>query len=500
MVGSVDKKGSGRRPKRPVPTIEGTATEVTVEPVVDEATPKKDKAATKTPKRASAPSDDDGTANSAKDDKPEEIEPPETPAPETPAPETPAPETIASETPPRGRGVLSLFTAGILGGLVGAGALALAWGYLPTNEPLSEPVEAPDLTPLEDRLAKLEAAPASPDNDAALKAALTKLGARLDDLEDREPEASPEISALSDRVNQLEASLKSMAEAAKDGGSVADAAAISQQIGEAEKRLDAKIANALTGAKSATAASLEALQKEIAGIDAKLRALAEAELSSGDGAHLVPEIAKLDGRLAELETVLPKLIAAVDRGAEDTRAATLAIAFANLRAAVSEGRPYAAELATLAALSPGAGDLGGLLDYDDRGIPTLAELTRSFDVAKDAALAAPATDTDDSLLGRLMASAESLVKVRRIDAEAEGDRPDAVLARAAAQLKQGNLAATVKEVEMLQGAQEAAFASWLDQARARLGADETLQRLENILLVSLGGNGAHSQDQTDEHD
>ena len=32
-----------------------------------------------------------------------------------------------------------------------------------------------------------------------------------------------------------------MAEAAKEGGSVADAAAISQQINEAEKRLDDKI-------------------------------------------------------------------------------------------------------------------------------------------------------------------------------------------------------------------------------------------------------------------
>jgi hypothetical protein len=195
------------------------------------------------------------------------------------------------------------------------------------------------------------------------------------------------------------------------------------------------------------------------------------------------------------------LLAAVDREAEDTRAATLAIAFANLRAAVSEGRPYAAELATLAALSPGAGDLGGLLDYDDRGIPTVPELTRSFKVAKDAALAVAAPPAaGDSILDRLMASAESLIKIRRVDAEAEGDAPDAVLARAEAKLAEGDLAASVKEVETLQGAQAAAFTSWLDQAQARLGADATLQRLENILLVSLGGSGAPGNGQTDKRD
>jgi hypothetical protein len=97
-----------------------------------------------------------------------------------------------------------------------------------------------------------------------------------------------------------------------------------------------------------------------------------------------------------------------------------------------------------------------------------------------------------------MASAESLVKVKRIDAEAEGDTPEAALARAAAKLDQGDLAASVKEVETLQGAQAAAFAGWLDQAKARLGADETLQRLQTLLLTSLGESEAPNQ--TDQQD
>lgn len=491
MAGSGTKKSTGRTAKRPVPTIEGTATEVTVEPVADAAKSEKDKASTKATKRTSAAPA--GKTDSAKDNKPEEIAAPE--MSEASASETSASEQVRAEPSPRRRGVLSLFAAGLLGGVAGAGVLALAWSYLP----MTEQVEAPNLTPLEARIAKLEAAPVAPDNDAATDAALASLDTRLHELEGREPQASPEVTALAGRVSQLETNLKSMAEAAKNGGSVADAAIISQQIGEAEKRLEAKIAKALTGAKSADAASLEALQKEITGIDAKLKALAKAELSSGD-AHLAPEVAVIGKRLAKLESALPALANAAVREAEDTKSATAAIAFANLRAAVSEGRPYVAELATLAALSPGTGDIGGLLDYEDKGIPTLPELKRSFQTAKDAALETPTTEADDSMLGRLMSSAESLVKIRRIDADAEGDGVDAVLARAAAQLKQGDLAAAVKEVETLQGAQETAFASWLDQARARLGANATLQRLQNTLLVSLGGSEAGDQNQTEKQE
>jgi len=496
MAGSFGNKGGGgpdQAGSRPVPTIEGTATEVTVEPDKEQTAPATDEVLPEAKESATPPSGD--TSDTTEEDTSDTTEEIETPEPAM----TPEPPTRRSGE--GASGILSHLTAGLLGGLAGAGALALAWGYLPRDEP----AQAPDLAPLEGRIAKLEAAPASKTDDAEL----AKLEQRLDDLEGREPETPQEIAALADRVSHLETSLKSMAEAAKDGGSVGDAAAISQQVGEAEQRLDAELDTALADAKAevksevkaevkaANAASLETLRKEIAAVDAKLRALAEAELSSGEAARLVPEIAVLDERLGKLEAAIPALLSAVDKDVSDTKAATLAIAFANLRAAVGEGRPYAPELATLAALSPGAGELGRLLDYEDSGIPTVPELTRAFKAAKDAATAVPAPAAGGSILDRLVASAESLIKIRRVDAEAEGDAPDAVLARAEAQLEQGNLARSVKEVETLQGLQRAAFAIWLDQARARLGADETMQRLQNILLVSLSGSPAPNQTEHD---
>lgn len=128
--------------------------------------------------------------------------------------------------------------------------------------------------------------------------------------------------------------------------------------------------------------------------------------------------------------------------------------------------------------------------YAETGIPTVPELARSFATARDTALAsAAAPAAGGSLVDNLMASAQSLVTIRRIDEAPSGDGPAATLARAKAALDQGELAAAVKDVETLDGAAHEAFSAWLGEARARLGADQTLTRLEGVLLVSMGDVG-----------
>jgi hypothetical protein len=287
----------------------------------------------------------------------------------------------------------------------------------------------------------------------------------------------------------LETSLKTLAETASEGGSIATAAAIAQQIAEAEQRLDAKIAASLADGKSASAAALEQMRTEIAELKAKLGALAEAELGTGES----PDLAALAERIVKLEATLPEIVDALNKESAGAKSAAVAIAFANLRAAVSDGRPYAAELDTISALAPSVGDLGVLPAYAETGIATVPELARSFATASDNALTAAAAPAGGSLVDNLLASAQSLVKIRRIDEAPAGDGPAATLARAKAALDQDDLAAAVKDVETLDGATREAFSAWLGAARARLGADQTLTRLEGVLLVSLGGDGQTTQ-------
>jgi hypothetical protein len=459
-----DQDQTGGASKRPSPTIEGTATEISVEPGTEEAARAEPDAS-----QSSAESEREASSSGGMTDpgKAEDDPPP------------------AQASLPELKTFVTHLAAGVLGGLVGVIAVAFAWG-LPAGQTGGK---APDLAKLGQRIDKLEAAPTGSGNAGEV----AELDTRMKALEQHSKEPSPELSDLTSRVAQLETALKAVGDAAKEGGSVADAAAISQQISEAEQRLQAKIDAALAGGEAVNASTIQDMQSAIAELKAKISALADAELGAGSTSELGPEVSTLSERVAKLEAALPKLAGAVGKDAAGTKSAAVAIAFANLRAAISEGRPFATELDTISTLSPGAADLGVLPAYAEKGIPTLPELARSFDTTKDAALAAAAPPTDGSFLARLMASAESLVKIRRVDAAATGDTPSALLARAGAELDKGDLAAAVKEVGALQGAPRDAFSVWLDQARARLSADETLKRLEGLLLVSVSGAAEPAQ-------
>lgn len=456
-IGDQDQSPGGAA-KRPAQTIEGTATEVAIEPAPGEEA------------RA----------------EPE----PEVKANETDLAGGAAGSGEAKSPPPRPGRVRSFFThslAGLVGGLVGIVGLALAWSGLDLGK---DTQPQPGIAALEQRVAKLEAAPSS----AVDADTVAELKSRVAALETSGKQTSPELAELAHRVAKLETSLKTLVETASEGGSVASAAAIAQQVGEAEKQLEAKMEAALAKGEAANDSALEQMRSEIAELKAKLGALAEAELGTGEPGDGGPELAEVTERIAKLEATLPQLADAIDKDAAGAKSAAAAIAFANLRAAVSDGRPYAAELDTVSTLASSVGDLGILPAYAEAGIPTLPELTRSFATARDSALAvAPEQPSGGSLVDNLMASAQSLVKIRRLDEAPTGEGPAATLARAKAALDQGDLALAVKEVKMLDSTTREAFSAWLGQAHARLGSDETLTRLEGILLVSVNGDAQTPQ-------
>jgi hypothetical protein len=433
--------------KRPAPTIEGTATEVSIDPA---------------PGETGSPD----PATEAETSNPEGSEPKH-------GPKKPPPRTSPTEL----KGFFTHLAAGLLGGLIGVVALSLVWNKLPARN-----AAAPDLTLIEGRLSKLEAAP-PPAGDVAV---LGALDARIKTLEDRKAETAPDLGDLPSRVTRLEESINALAETAKEGGSVPDAAALDAKIGDLEQKLQGKIDSALAAQQAASTTDLKDVQKELEALKAKLGALAEAHLA-GDTSDLAPQLTTLDQRIAKLEAALPELSTAIDRSAASAKSGAAAIAFANLRNAVAPGRPYAAELAALKSLIPDPGDLGALPLHADTGIPTTAALAGILTKLAETSAAPPPAPAETSILDSMVASAKSAVSIRRIGADTTGDEPAAVLARAEAALSQGDLAASIKEVESLPAPARDAFAGWLDDAKARASANDSLSKLESTVLASLGG-------------
>lgn len=453
-----DQDKDGGLGKRPAQTIEGTATEVSVEREPGEEAAAPDAASTENPSGGEAA---DEPAGDAPVEDPQAAEPP--------------PRTSPSEL----KGFFTHLAAGLLGGLIGVLGLALAWGLL-------APSDAQSPAAVEQRLAKLESGPVA----AADAKALGGLDQRLKALEARKPGPQQDLSAVMARVSKLQASLDALAKAAADGGPVADAVALDAKIGDMERRLEEKIGAALEAQDAAQGQGFETFEAEIAQLRAKLGALAEAKLDPEEG-EPSPRLAALDQRIAELETALPRLASAVDRGAVSAKSAAATIALANLREAMDSGRTYAPELAAFNALAPQPGDLGVLPARADAGIPTVPALADDLRAQEGAGSASGTADA--SFIDSVIASAKSAVRIRRLEADATGGEPDAVLTRAEAKMESGDLAGAVKDIETLPPASRDTLSPWLENARARLAADETLARLQATLLSSLSGEAGEAK-------
>jgi hypothetical protein len=206
-------------------------------------------------------------------------------------------------------------------------------------------------------------------------------------------------------------------------------------------------------------------------------AAASAGAPTAGAAATSPLSADGEARLAALSARLDAVEGAIARPtatgvppaapASDARG----LALAALRRAVDSGRPFTAELDMLAAFGPDA-ITNGLRQYAASGVASRDALRADFGRVADAILAVSATP-DDSLFGRIVASARGLVSVRPTTPVA-GTDPPAVVSRIEAAVAQGDLATALREREALPVTGKDASAAWAARAQGRLTADGLL--------------------------
>jgi len=413
-----------------------------------DAQPKSDttapETATKAEETADAP-DMTGDAATATDkaDRPDGMPEAEEPRePETPvtAASTPAPE-------PRRGGARGALLGGAVGAVLGAGAaiLAIGGGMVPLPPDPAVPALQSDLAET-----TTTANRASGDL-AALRGDLSALSDRLAAIEGRAVPAPVDLAPVTEGLDALSG------EVAKMDARLAE---MDARLTELEKR------PAEGGAASASA--LEAFGREMQDLRAEVaQARADSDAAEDRIAALVAEAeAQIAAREAEAEA---QATAAAEQAAEmRARAARAAV-----EAALANGRPIRPALAEAEAagldLPP---ELAGIAEP-----PTQAELEEEYAPAARRALAAALKDAAGDTFGdRALAFLRTQTGARSLEPRA-GDDPDAVLSRAEAALRAGDLDAALAELDGLPEAAQAEMSDWVQRAEARRAAVEAVAAL-----------------------
>ena len=306
-----------------------------------------------------------------------------------------------------------------------------------------------------------------PTNEAipALQAESGRLKERVDALGKRPPvDLGPLDARLSDLDGQL-ATLKAAVE--RDAGGAAAAA-------------EAK-------------AAVQPLAAELNDLHGALEALA-GRVASLPKVDLAPLTSRLDGvesRLPPLEAYFaaPKSgerVTAVRQNgsAAETRAAPVAVIADGVLDALRTGRPFAPEVLALSGLGVDKGVLAPLDAVAETGAATDEALVAGFASVENGIVTAAAPVTTGTMMDRLMANAQSLVKVSRTGAAA-GDDAGAVASRIAAALKSGDLTAAQTVWGALPEASRARSAEWADKLRARVAADAAAHMVRRSAIEAL---------------
>lgn len=269
-----------------------------------------------------------------------------------------------------------------------------------------------------------------------------------------------EIAALGDKLAALEADT-SLAATVEDLSTQIDElgetlSATTTQLDDIEDRLAAVERLAPEGSAAAQVAA-EAYERELAA----LREMFEGELEQ-------VQAAQVDA--SELEA----------QAAEAAQAAAGRAALARVTAALSTGRPFADTLEELVQTT-GAETPEALTALADDGVPTLAELQESFPaVARDALDASVRAAVEQGEMSRFTAFMRTQLGTRSLEPQA-GDDADAVLSRAEAALKQGDLATALSELEEMPDAGKPALADWRATAQQRIAAVAAAEALAEEL-------------------
>ncbi|WP_116086084.1 COG4223 family protein [Tropicimonas sp. IMCC34011] len=250
----------------------------------------------------------------------------------------------------------------------------------------------------------------------------------------------------------------------------------SGQIGALTERLDSQTAD--------QQGALSALNDQLADLSERVDALERRPVDSSDDEEIEAalsayraEVARLREDVAaqsqEMQRQLEEASANAEAASRAEAAAGRAALLSQIRDTLDTGAPYDDLLSELDTTPPEA-----LAAAAPEGVATLAELQDRFPEHARSALAASANAGDIGEGNALTRFARSQLGARSI-APREGDDPDAILSRAEAALRSGDLEEAVTEVQSLSEVPAEEMQPWTDAATERADAIAALEDMSS---------------------
>ncbi|MGB0959535.1 MAG: mitofilin family membrane protein [Halocynthiibacter sp.] len=253
------------------------------------------------------------------------------------------------------------------------------------------------------------------------------------------------------------------------------------------------------------AAQTEALSGEIAALNAKIDALTAtstpAPAPTTDFSPVLDKLTSMETSLSDMKARLSKvetgagsakpsqaqfaeieaLRAQIDTATKIATTSEMRAAVTEISAALLSGAPYETALTTLGGTAP-IGD--ALAKAAQTGVTPLAHIQKDFATAARAALQIDAKAPEGaSTLTKFTSFLKAQTNARSLSPQ-EGDSTDAILSRADAALKSGDIKLALSEVSALKEAPKSQMSDWVRAAQDRLDVTAEFDALRGQLELN----------------
>ena len=376
---------------------------------------------------------------------------------------TPAPQVIKETTVERKGGFVPM----LLGGVVAAalGYVAGTYPDLPFSGP-PEVVEDPFVTETkatlraqDERLTGLDAK-AEANASAVAGIDLTPLAGSISGLEGQLAEAQTAVDALqtslsgvTDQLGALDGRVTTI-----EKQPLVDAVS-PETIAAYERELE-RLQGEVTAQQAAIAAAAAEQQAAMAA--------AQAEQQAAMAAAQAEQQAVMDAARAQIEAMADRALESEQTAETRAKLAANRSALAALTTRARDGQPYAESLAVLTANGVSIPD--ALAQGAEEGLPTASTLLSEYpNAARNALRVARSIPAEGAEAGGLGSFFQSQLGARSVTPR-DGDDPDAVLSRAEAALRGGDLNTVLTELTALPDAAQTELSDWVAMAQLRRDA------------------------------